>query len=62
MIIHPSVPATTVAEFITYARANPGKINMASAGMEAPAHGRRAFQELVGVNLVHVPYRGNDLR
>jgi tripartite-type tricarboxylate transporter receptor subunit TctC len=59
MLVHPSVPAKTVPEFIAYAKANPGKINMASGGNGAPSH---VFGELfkmsAGVNMVHVPYRG----
>jgi len=59
MVVHPSVPANTVPEFITYAKANPGKINFASGGIGAPSH---VFGELfkmsTGVDLVHVPYRG----
>jgi tripartite-type tricarboxylate transporter receptor subunit TctC len=59
MLVHPSVPAETVPEFIAYAKANPGKINMASGGNGAPSH---VFGELfkmsAGVNMVHVPYRG----
>ena len=59
MLVHPSVPAKTVPEFIAYAKANPGKINMASGGNGAPSH---VFGELfkmsTGVNMVHVPYRG----
>jgi len=59
MLVHPSVPAQTVPQFISYAKANPGKINMASGGNGAPSH---VFGELfkmsTGVNMVHVPYRG----
>jgi tripartite-type tricarboxylate transporter receptor subunit TctC len=57
--IHPSVPATTVPEFIAYAKANPGKINMGSAGNASSSHmAGELFNMLAGVNLVHVPYRG----
>jgi tripartite-type tricarboxylate transporter receptor subunit TctC len=57
--IHPSVPATTVPEFIAYAKANPGKINMGSAGNASSSHmAGELFKMLAGVNLVHVPYRG----
>jgi tripartite-type tricarboxylate transporter receptor subunit TctC len=60
MEVHPSVPATTVPEFIAYAKANPGKINMASAGSGTPQHvGGELFKLLTGVEMVHVPYRGN---
>src|SRR5258708_23291713 len=57
--VHPSVPAKTVPEFIAYANANPGKVNMASGGTGAPSHvSGELFKMRVGVNLVHVPYRG----
>jgi len=59
MLVHPSVPAKTVPEFIAYAKANPGKISMASGGNGAPSH---VFGELfkmsTGADMVHVPYRG----
>src|SRR5262245_36898620 len=59
IVVHPSVPATTVPEFIAYARANPGKINMASAGTGTPQHiYGELFKMMAGVDLVHVPYRG----
>src|SRR6185295_16181156 len=59
MLVNPSFPAKTVPEFIAYARANPGKINMASAGNGTPAHvSGELFKMMTGVNLVHVPYRG----
>jgi len=59
MEVHPSVPARTVAEFIAYAKANPGKINMASAGTGALTHvAGEMFKTLAGVDLFHVPYRG----
>jgi tripartite-type tricarboxylate transporter receptor subunit TctC len=57
--IHPSVPATTVPEFIAYAKAHPGKINMGSAGNASSSHmAGELFKMLAGVDLVHVPYRG----
>jgi tripartite-type tricarboxylate transporter receptor subunit TctC len=57
--IHPSVPVTTVPEFIAYAKANPGKINMGSAGNASSSHmAGELFKMLTGINLVHVPYRG----
>jgi tripartite-type tricarboxylate transporter receptor subunit TctC len=60
MVVHPSVPAKTVAEFIAYASANPGKVNMASAGSGSNGHVTgELFKMMAGVNLVHVPYRGN---
>jgi tripartite-type tricarboxylate transporter receptor subunit TctC len=59
MVINPSVPANTVPEFIAYAKANPGKINMGSSGSGSVSHvfGER-FKMMTGINLVHVPYRG----
>ncbi|HLK83991.1 MAG TPA: tripartite tricarboxylate transporter substrate binding protein [Xanthobacteraceae bacterium] len=60
MEVHPSVPATTVPEFIAYAKANPGKINYASAGMGTPQHvSAELLKILTGINIVHVPYRGS---
>jgi len=54
-----SVPAKTVPEFIAYAKANPGKLTMASGGIGAPSHVfGELFKFMTGVNLVHVPYRG----
>jgi tripartite-type tricarboxylate transporter receptor subunit TctC len=54
-----SVPAKTVPEFIAYAKANPGKINMASAGVGHPTHvAGELFKMMTGVEMVHVPYRG----
>jgi tripartite-type tricarboxylate transporter receptor subunit TctC len=59
MVVHPDVPAKTLAEFITYAKANPGKITMASGGNGAPSHiSGEMFKMLAGVDMVHVPYRG----
>jgi tripartite-type tricarboxylate transporter receptor subunit TctC len=57
MEVHPSVPATTVAEFIAYAKANPGKVNMASAGATTQMAGEM-FKMMASVDLFHVPYRG----
>ena len=59
MVINPSVPAKTVPEFIAYAKANPGQINMGSSGSGSVSHvfGER-FKVMTGINLVHVPYRG----
>jgi tripartite-type tricarboxylate transporter receptor subunit TctC len=58
MLVNPSVPARTVPEFIAYAKANPGKINMASAGNGTPGHlAGELFKLMAGVDLVHVPYR-----
>jgi tripartite-type tricarboxylate transporter receptor subunit TctC len=60
MVVHPSVPAKTVPEFIAYAEANPGKINIGSAGIGSASHvSGELFRMMAGVNLVHVPYRGN---
>jgi tripartite-type tricarboxylate transporter receptor subunit TctC len=57
--VNPSVPAKTVPEFIAYAKANPGKLTMASGGIGAPSHVfGDLFKFMTGVNLVHVPYRG----
>ncbi len=59
MSVHPSVPAKTIPEFIAYARANPGKINMASAGVGTGNHvAGELFKMHTGVQMVHVPYRG----
>jgi tripartite-type tricarboxylate transporter receptor subunit TctC len=59
MEINQSVPAVTVAEFIAYAKASPGKINFASAGIgTAPHLAGELFQVMTGVKMVHVPYRG----
>ena len=59
MVVHPSFPAKTVPEFIAYAKANPGKINMASAGNGTGGHvAGELFKMMTGVNMVHVPYRG----
>jgi tripartite-type tricarboxylate transporter receptor subunit TctC len=60
MELNPSVPANTVPEFIAYAKANPGKINMASGGNGTSVHiTGELFKMMAGVNLVHVPYRGS---
>jgi tripartite-type tricarboxylate transporter receptor subunit TctC len=60
MEVNPSFPAKTVPEFIAYAKANPGKINMASAGIGGPQHvAGELFMYMAGVDLVHVPYRGS---
>jgi tripartite-type tricarboxylate transporter receptor subunit TctC len=59
MVVNLSVPARTVPEFIAYAKANPGKLTMASSGIGAPSHVfGELFKFMTGVNLVHVPYRG----
>jgi tripartite-type tricarboxylate transporter receptor subunit TctC len=60
MEVHPSFPAQTIPEFIAYAKANPGKINMASAGTGGPQHAAgELFKYLAGVDMLHVPYRGS---
>jgi tripartite-type tricarboxylate transporter receptor subunit TctC len=60
MLVNPSFPAKSVSEFIAYAKANPGKVNMASAGVGGIGHlAGELFKMMAGVNLVHVPYRGN---
>ena len=67
IVVHPSVPATTLPEFIAWAKANPGKINYGSAGPGTPQNiACELFKMMAGVDLVHVPYRGgapatNDL-
>jgi tripartite-type tricarboxylate transporter receptor subunit TctC len=59
MEVNPSVPANTVAEFIAYAKANPGKINFASGGIGSAAHiSGELLKMIAGVNMLHVPYRG----
>jgi tripartite-type tricarboxylate transporter receptor subunit TctC len=59
MAINPSVPAKTVAEFIAYAKANPGKINMASGGNGTSQHiAGELFKMMTGISMQHVPYRG----
>ena len=62
MVVNPSVPAKTVPEFIAYAKANPGKINMASAGNGTATHAfGELFKMMAGVDIVHVPYSGSFL-
>jgi tripartite-type tricarboxylate transporter receptor subunit TctC len=59
MLVHPSIPAKTIPEFIAYAKANPGKINMGSGGNGAPSHVfGELFKMLTGTDMTHVPYRG----
>jgi tripartite-type tricarboxylate transporter receptor subunit TctC len=59
LVVHPSVPAKTVPEFIAYAKANPGKVNMASPGIGTSGHlSGELFKMMTGVDMVHVPYRG----
>ena len=60
MEVHPSLPAKTVPEFIAYAKANPGKLNMASAGIGGPHHiAGELFKFMAGVDLTHIPYKGS---
>ena len=59
MVVNPSFPGSTVQEFIAYAKANPDKVNMASAGNGSAAHlAGELFQSMTGTRMVHVPYRG----
>ena len=63
MVVNPAVPAKTVPEFIAYAKANPGKVNMASNGNGGLLHlAGELFKMMTGVDLVHVPYRGAAAR
>ena len=60
MVVHPSVPAKTVPEFIAYAKANPGKINVESPGAGTSSHlAGELFKLMTGLNMVHIQYRGN---
>jgi tripartite-type tricarboxylate transporter receptor subunit TctC len=67
MLVNPSVPARSIPEFIAFASANPGKVNMASGGNGAPSHlAGELFKMMTGVEMIQVPYRGvapalNDL-
>jgi len=62
MEVNPSVPVKTVPEFVAYAKANPGKINIGSGGNGSPAHvAGELFKMMAGVDMVHVPYRGEGL-
>ena len=59
MVVHPSFPAKTVPEFIAYAKANPGKLNFASAGNGTPNHlAGELFKMMADIDMIHVPYRG----
>ncbi len=61
MEVHPSVPAKTVAEFIAYAKARPGKINMGSGGIGTTLHvSGELFKMMTGIDMLHVPYRGAE--
>jgi len=62
LVVHPSVPARTVPEFVTYLRANPGRLNFASAGAGGSIHlSAEMFMRMTGTQMVHVPYRGDAL-
>src|SRR4029077_974788 len=59
VVVHPSLPAKTIPEFIAYAKANPGKINYGSAGQGTPQNiSCELFKMMTGAELVHVPYKG----
>jgi tripartite-type tricarboxylate transporter receptor subunit TctC len=59
MVVNPAVPATSVAEFVSYAKANPGKLNMGTPGVGSTGHlAGELFKATAGVDLVHIPYRG----
>jgi tripartite-type tricarboxylate transporter receptor subunit TctC len=59
LVVHPSVPARTVAEFIAYVKANPGKVYFASSGTGASPHmSGELFKAMTGIDMIHVPYRG----
>ncbi|HEY2337923.1 MAG TPA: tripartite tricarboxylate transporter substrate binding protein [Burkholderiales bacterium] len=61
MVIHPSVPANNLKEFIAYAKANPGKLNYASSGNGTPYHmAGELFKAMAGVDIVHIPHKGSD--
>jgi tripartite-type tricarboxylate transporter receptor subunit TctC len=60
LVVNPAVPAKTVPEFISYAKANPGKLNMASSGIGSATHViGELFKMISGVNMIHVPYRSS---
>ncbi len=60
MVVNPALPTKTLPEFIAYAKANPGKINMASAGNGSTHHvAGELFKMMAGVEMIHVPYRGS---
>ena len=61
MVVHPSVPAATVAEFVALAKAHPGRLNYASSGPGTPYHmAGELFKAMAGVDVVHVPYKGSS--
>jgi tripartite-type tricarboxylate transporter receptor subunit TctC len=60
IVVNPAVPAKTIPEFIAYAKANPGKINMASPGIGTSPHlANELFKMITGIDMIHVPYRGD---
>ena len=60
MVVNPSLPAKTIPEFVAYAKANPGKVNMASGGTGTANHiAGELFKAMTGVDMLHVPYRGD---
>jgi tripartite-type tricarboxylate transporter receptor subunit TctC len=62
VVVSPSFPAQTIAEFIAYAKANPGKLSMASSGVGALSHvAGEMFKIMTGIDMLHVPYRGSAL-
>jgi tripartite-type tricarboxylate transporter receptor subunit TctC len=62
MLVNPSVPAETLVEFIAYAKANPGKLTVASSGVGSPGHvSGELLKMMVGIEMVHVPYRSAGL-
>ena len=59
MAVNPAVPTWTLAEFVRYARLNPGKLNLGSGGVGTPSHVTgELFKSMAGVDMLHVPYRG----
>jgi len=59
LLVHPNVPATTLRQFIAYAKANPGKLNYGSQGVGTGAHlSTELFNSMAGVNIAHIPYKG----
>jgi tripartite-type tricarboxylate transporter receptor subunit TctC len=61
MVVHPSVPANTLAEFIALAKSKPGGLNYASSGPGTPYHmAGELFKAMAGVDIVHVPYKGSS--
>jgi tripartite-type tricarboxylate transporter receptor subunit TctC len=59
MVVHPSVPAKSVAEFVAYAKQNPGNLNFGSAGTGGTIHlAGEMFRQMAGIEMTHVPYKG----